>query len=136
MATLTDIEQTMNALIQARGRLEVELRSLPAIQNMAALQKGIATLCELPAARDLHQSLKRIHDLLNTSISPELVEAIRRFVSEPLPVAPIPGIPSPRSYALSSSLVAEPPAPTPSPTQERRRIGIQQAYERKLGRGQ
>lgn len=134
MATLTDIEQAVNTLIQARDRLEAGLRNAPAMQSLAALQKGIATLCELPAARELHQNLARIHAVLNTPIPPDVAEKIRR-IAEPLPVAPMPGILPSRSYDLSSSLAAEPPVLTPSPTQERRRIGIQHAYERKLGRG-
>lgn len=124
MATLTDIEQAVNALIQARDRLEAGLRNTPAMQSLAALQKGIATLCDIPEAREIHQKLARIHTALNTPIPPDVAEKIRRFVAEPLPVAPMPGIPPSRSYDLSSSPAAEPTAPTPSSTQERRRIGI------------
>ena len=133
MATLADIEQALNALIQARDRLAVGLQNTPAMQSLAALQKGIATLCDIPEAREIHQKLARIHTVLNTPIPPDVAEKIRRFVAEPLSVAPMPGIPSSN---LSPSLAAEAPAPMPSPTQERRRIGIQHAYARKTGRGQ
>lgn len=132
MATLTDIERATQTLKHMQSRL-AEMRSLPALECLTALQRRIATLGEIPEVREFHRGVERVCNLLNTPISPEVAEMIRRF-AEPLPVAPMPGIPSSR-YDLSSRLAPEPLAPTPSPTQERR-MGIQHAYARKLGLGQ
>lgn len=131
--TLADIERAMQALKPAQGRME-GLQNLPALECLAALQRRITALCEIPEVREFHRRFERVRNLLNTSIPPELIEMMRR-VAEPLPVAPMPGARPSRSYDLSSSLADESLAPTPSHTQDRR-LGIQHAYARKLGQGQ